>query len=99
VAGNHGHPSYEKQQELLQNWDRLRLDGTARHQWAAVKGRVGIVSDRGEACSHAQVDETPWLVRVKEWMWVVCGVDFALFHADTPRAELETPAGQEFLEC
>ncbi len=49
--------------------------------------------------SHVQVDETPWLVKgIKEWMWVVCGEGFCLFHAgDTrSRAELETLLGQSF---
>jgi transposase len=45
------------------------------------------------------VDETPWLVKgVKEWLWVVCGVGFCLFHAaDTrSRAELEVLLGESF---
>ena len=49
--------------------------------------------------AHVQVDETPWLVKgIKEWMWVVCGEGFCLFHAgDTrSRAELETLLGQSF---
>ncbi|WP_302885415.1 IS66 family transposase [Kovacikia minuta] len=50
-------------------------------------------------CAHVQVDETPGLVKgIKEWMWVVCGVGFCVFHAaDTrSRAELETLLGHSF---
>ncbi|NEQ11695.1 transposase [Moorena sp. SIO3B2] len=41
---------------------------------------------------HVHVDESPWLVNgVKEWMWVLSGYGYSLFHAgDTrSRAELE----------
>ncbi len=45
------------------------------------------------------VDESPWpVLGVKEWLWVVAGVELRLFHAgDTrSRAELEQQLGDEF---
>ena len=48
---------------------------------------------------HVHVDETPWPVMgIKEWLWVVTGKEFCLFHSgDTrSRSELETMLETEF---
>jgi transposase len=105
--GNYGHLSYEKQQELLQELGQIvvgtgTLQTTNARMSETVTGAVERLGDWVKQSAHVQVDETPWLVKgVKEWMWVVCGVGFCLFHAgDTrSRAELETLLGQSFVGC
>jgi len=102
--GNYGHLSYEKQQELLRELGQITvgtgtLQATNARLSEVVAGAVERLGDWVKQSAHVQVDETPWLVKgVKEWMWVVCGVGFCLFHAgDTrSRAELETLLGQSF---
>jgi transposase len=102
--GNYGHLSYEKQQELLQELGQINvgtgtLQATNARMSEMVTGAVEELGDWVKHTAHVQVDETPWLVKgVKEWMWVVCGVGFCLFHAgDTrSRAELEMLLGQSF---
>lgn len=102
--GNYGHLSYEKQQELLQELGQINvgtgtLQATNARMSEVVTGAVEELGDWVKHTAHVQVDETPWLVKgVKEWMWVVCGVGFCLFHAgDTrSRAELEMLLGQSF---
>lgn len=102
--GNYGHLSYEKQQELLQELGQIAV-GTGTLQTTNVRmsdivaGAVKSLGDWVKQSAHVQVDETPWLVKgVKEWMWVVCGVGFCLFHAgDTrSRSELEMLLGKSF---
>ena len=49
--------------------------------------------------SHVHVDESPWPVMgLKEWLWVVTGRQFCLFHAGDTRSrnELEVMLGTEF---
>ena len=102
--GNYGHLSYEKQQELLSELGQIKvgtgtLQATNFRLSETVKDAVEQLGEWVQQCGHAQVDETPWLVKgVKEWMWVACGVGFCLFHAgDTrSRAELETLLGKSF---
>ena len=102
--GNYGHLSYEKQQELLLELGRIdvgtgTLQATNARLSTVVKSPVEKLGEWVKQCAHAQVDETPWLVKgVKEWMWVACGVGFCLFHAgDTrSRAELELLLGMSF---
>jgi transposase len=102
--GNYGHLSYEKQQELLWELGAIGIGtGTLQATNARLsKGAFVAVEQLGawvQQRAHAQVDETPWLVTgVKEWMWVVCGVGFCLFHAGATRsrAELETLLGKSF---
>jgi transposase len=102
--GNYGHLSYEKQQELLLELGQLAvgngtLQATNVRLSEVVTEAVEQLGDWVKQCAHVQVDETPWLVKgIKEWMWVVCGVGFCLFHAgDTrSRAELETLLGKSF---
>ena len=102
--GNYGHLSYQKQQELLRELGQIEvgtgtLQATNARLSEAVKGAVEHLGEWVQNCEHAQVDETPWLVKgVKEWMWVACGVGFCVFHAaDTrSRAELETLLGKSF---
>ncbi|MGB8698488.1 MAG: IS66 family transposase [Thermosynechococcaceae cyanobacterium] len=102
--GNYGHLSYKKQQELLLELGRIKvgkgtLQATNARLSKVVKGAVEKLGIWVQHCAHVQVDETPWLVKgVKEWMWVICGMGFCLFHAaDTrSRAELETLLGRSF---
>lgn len=102
--GNYGHLSYEKQQEWLRELGQIEvstgtLQATNERLAQAVEAAVEQLGDWVKQCAHVQVDETPWLVRgVKEWMWVVCGLGFCLFHAgDTrSRVELETLLGKSF---
>lgn len=102
--GNYGHLSYEKQQELLLEFGQLAvgtgtLQATNARLSEVVTQSVEQLGDWVKQCPHVQVDETPWLVKgIKEWMWVVCGVGFCLFHAgDTrSRVELETLLGKSF---
>jgi len=85
--GNYGHLSYEKQQELLRELGGIEigtgtLTATNARSAAVVKIAVEKLGEWVQNCPHVQVDETPWLVLgVKEWMWVVCGIGFCLFHA------------------
>ncbi|WP_072622636.1 IS66 family transposase [Spirulina major] len=102
--GNYAHMSYEKQQEFLEELGNITvgvgtLQATNERASQSVKPTVEELGNWVKHQDYAQVDETPWLVKgVKEWMWVVCGVGFCLFHAaDTrSRAELETLLGRSF---
>lgn len=102
--GNYGHLSYEKQQELLLELGQIKvgtgtLQATNVRLSEAAKTAVNQLGLWVKNCDHVQADETPWLVKgVKEWMWVICGLGFCLFHAgDTrSRAELETLLGKSF---
>ncbi|UZQ56384.1 IS66 family transposase [Trichothermofontia sichuanensis B231] len=102
--GNYGHMSDEKQQEFLLELGGITvgvgtLQQTNARAAASVKPTVEALGDWIKHHNYGQVDETPWLVNgVKEWMWVVCGVGFCLFHAaDTrSRAELVTLLGERF---
>lgn len=102
--GNYGHLSYEKQQEFLRELGQIEVGtGTLQATNARMSEVVTVaVSELGKwvrQCPHVQVDETPWLVKgVKEWMWVVCGIGFSLFHAGgtRSRAELEILLGKSF---
>jgi transposase len=102
--GNYGHLSYEKQQELLAELGGIAV-GTGTLQTTQVRLSEAVDAAVTELASwikdqpHVHVDETPWLVKgVKEWMWVIAGVGFVLFHAaDTrSRAELEYLLGKSF---
>jgi transposase len=102
--GGYGQLSFEKQQEWLAEFGGLEVSlGTLQATTERVADALhDIVSDLGDwvkQTAAVQVDETPWLVKgVKEWLWVVCGVGFCLFHAaDTrSRAELEVLLGESF---
>ena len=102
--GNYAHMSYEKQQEFLVELGDITvgvgtLQSTNERTSKSVEPTVEELGDWIKHHSYGQVDETPWLVNgVKEWMWVVCGVGFCLFHAaDTrSRAELTTILGERF---
>jgi transposase len=75
------------------------LQATNERLSNVVLSAVLELSEWVKQAEHVQVDETPWLVKgVKEWMWVVCGDGFCLFHAaDTrSRAELEFLLGKSF---
>lgn len=102
--GNYAHMSYEKQQEFLAELGNISvgvgtLQETKSRAAQSVEPPVEELGDWAKEQGYVQVDETPWLVKgVKEWMWVLCGVGFCLFHAaDTrSRAELESLLGQSF---
>lgn len=102
--GNYGHLSYEKQQEFLAEVGRIdvglgTLQQTTVRLSESVASSVLALGQWVQGQPQAQVDESPWLVNgVKEWMWVVCGEGFSVFHAaDTrSRAELETLLGDQF---
>jgi transposase len=105
--GNYGHLSYEKQQEFLSELGGIAvgtgtLQATQMRMAAVVKPLVQDLGEWVKQQPHVHVDESPWLVKgVKEWLWVIAGADFALFHAaDTrSRAELEVLLGQSFAGC
>ena len=100
--GNYGHLSYAKQQELLWELGKIEIgQGTLVATNKRVEGAIaGSVKQLKEwiiqAHPNLHSDETPWLVKgVKEWLWVLAGVEFCLFHAgDTrSRGELESILG------
>ncbi|USR92179.1 transposase [Phormidium yuhuli AB48] len=96
--------SDEKQQEFLVELGKITVGvrtlqainaGTSQ----SVEPMGEELGDRIKQHSYGQVDETPWLVNgVKEWMWVVCGVGFCLFHAAETRSreELVKLLGERF---
>ncbi len=100
--GNLGHLPYEKQQEFVQELGGISiglgtLQATNSRMADAVEQPVNQLWDWAVEQPHVHVDETPWPVKgVKEWLWVVAGNLFCLFHAaDTrSRAELEQRLGE-----
>jgi transposase len=105
--GNYGHLSYDKQQEFLLELGSIAvgtgtIHATQERMAAVVKPLVTDLGEWVKQQPHVHVDESPWLVKgVKEWLWVIAGAGFALFHAaDTrSRAELEVLLGQSFAGC
>ena len=101
--GNHGHLSYEKQQEWLREFGQLEigvgtLQATNHRAAVAVAEPVEDLWQWARQQSHVHVDETPWCVLgIKEWLWTAAGERFCLFHAaDTrSRADLEEMLGAE----
>jgi len=101
---NHGHLSYEKQQEWLLEFGQIKigvgtLQATNHRVAIAVAQPVKELWQWAKQQSHVHVDQTPWCVKgVKEWLWTVAGTRFCLFHAaDTrSRTELEEILGVEF---
>lgn len=102
--GNYGHLSYEKQQEFLWELGEIpvgvgTLQATNARMAAVAAEIVQPLSQWVQQQSHVHVDESPWQVLgLKEWLWVVTGQKFCLFHAaDTrSRKELEVMLGTEF---
>lgn len=102
--GNYGHLSYEKQQELLQEIGNIdigvgTLQATNTRVYEAVTPTVIELREWVQQQPHVHVDESPWpVLGLKEWLWVLAGEEFCLFHAgDTrSRAELEQQLGTEF---
>jgi transposase len=101
---HYGHLSYEKQQEWLREIGKIEvgvgtLQATTRRLSEAVKGSIERLQEWVKKQPQVHVDESPWLVKgLKEWMWIISGEGFALFHAgDTrSRSELESLLGQSF---
>ncbi|MGA1130982.1 MAG: IS66 family transposase [Prochlorotrichaceae cyanobacterium] len=101
---HYGHLSYGKQQEWLREIGRIEvgvgtLQSTTRRLSEAVKGSIERLQEWVKKQPQVHVDESPWLVKgLKEWMWIISGEGFALFHAgDTrSRSELESLLGQSF---
>ncbi|NEO65761.1 MAG: IS66 family transposase [Moorea sp. SIO4G2] len=102
--GHYGHLSYEKQQEWLREFGKIEvslgtLESTTRRVALAVTSQVKELKEWVKTQPHVHADESPWLVKgVKEWMWVLSGEGYSLFHAgDTrSRVELEHLLGQSF---
>ena len=102
--GNQGHLPYGKQQEFLQELGALSIGlgtlvATNSRMADAVSQPVDQLWDWAVEQPHVHVDETPWPVKgIKEWLWVIGGQLFSLFHAaDTrSRAELEQRLGESF---
>lgn len=103
--GNYAHLSYAKQQELL--WELGEIE-IGRGTLVATNERVQQASTNSVEelkewinSKHPPLhcDETPWSVKgVKEWLWVLAGKEFCLFHAgDTrKRQELESVLGSSY---
>ncbi len=102
--GNYGHLSYEKQQELLREIGNIEigvgtLQATNTRVYEAVTPTVSELREWVQQQPHVHVDESPWpVLGLKEWLWVIAGKDFCLFHAGETRsrAELEQQLGDEF---
>lgn len=102
--GNHGHLSYEKQQELLHELADIdigvgTLQATNARMAEAVEGSVDQLREWVKHQPQVHVDESPWpVLGLKEWLWVSAGKNFCLFHAgDTrSRAGLVEQLGEEF---
>jgi transposase len=103
--GNYAHLSYEKQQELLWELGEIEI-GTGTLVATNQRVQQGITSNIEELIEwinreHPPVhsDETPWPVKgVKEWLWVLAGEEFCLFHAGDTRGrqEIETLLGSSY---
>ena len=101
---HYGHLSYGKQQEWLREIGGIEvgvgtLQATTRRLSEAVKGSIESLQEWVKKQPQVHVDESPWLLKgLKEWMWIISGEGFALFHAgDTrSRSELESLLGQSF---
>ena len=102
--GNYGHLPYEKQQELLRELGDIdigvgTLQATNARMALAVEGSVELLREWAQQQPQVHVDESPWpVLGLKEWMWVIAGQEFCLFHAgDTrSRAELVEQLGEAF---
>lgn len=102
--GNYGHLPYEKQHELLWSLGNIEigvgtLQTTNTRVCEAIAPSVSQLREWVQMQPHVHMDESPWpVLGVKEWLWVVAGVEFCLFHAgDTrSRAELEQQLGNKF---
>jgi len=86
--GNYGHLSYQKQQELLWELGEIEISqGTLvtvneRVETATAASVEGLMAWINQATPHLHSDETPWPVKgSKEWLWVLAGEGFCLFHA------------------
>ena len=102
--GNVGHLSYEKQQELLKELGDIdigmgTLQATNARMSEAVNHSVEQLREWVKQQPQLHIDESPWPVMgLKEWLWVMAGEKFCLFHAaDTrSRAELIEQLGETF---
>lgn len=103
--GNYAHLSYKKQQELLWELGEIEIStGTL----VATNERVHEVINPSVEdlkkwinIEHPALhsDETPWPVKgVKEWLWVLAGKKFCLFHGGDTRGrrELEILLGSSY---
>jgi len=103
--GNYAHLSYEKQQELLWELGKIEIStGTLVSTNERVHNAITASIEDLKQWINTEYpplhsDETPWPVKgVKEWLWVLAGEKFCLFHAgDTRgRVELETVLGSDY---
>jgi len=57
----------------------------------AVEGSVELLRQWAKLQPQVHVDESPWpVLGLKEWMWVIAGQEFCLFHAGDTRKECRT---------
>jgi transposase len=103
--GNYAHMTYEKQQELLWELGEIEIStgtlvATNERVFQAIVTSVENLKEWiVEAHPPLHSDETPWPVKgIKEWLWVLAGENFCLFHgADTRgRIELEVLLGSSY---
>jgi transposase len=103
--GNYGHLSYQKQQELLWELGEIEISqGTLvtvneRVESATHSSVEGLMTWINRTSPHLHSDETPWPVKgTKEWLWVLAGEGFCLFHAGDTRGreELEKCLGSSY---
>lgn len=103
--GNYGHLSYQKQQELLWELGQIEISqGTLvtvneRVESATRSSVEGLMAWINQTTPHLHSDETPWPVKgTKEWLWVLAGEGFCLFHAGDTRGreELEKCLGSSY---
>jgi len=92
ALGNYGHLSYEKQELMPELGDIDIGVGTLQ----ATNARMAMVVEDsieqlGVESSNplVHVDESPWPVGLKEWLWVTTGQEFCLFHAGDTRSRPE----------
>lgn len=85
----------ELQQELLWELGQIQvgvgtLQATNERIADGVAKSVEQLWQWAQQQPHVHVDESPWPVMgLKEWLWVVTGEDFCLFHAGDTRSGSE----------
>ena len=103
--GNYGNLSYGKQQELLWELGEIEISqgtlvATNERVYDAIAPSVESLQEWIQQTQpNLHIDETPWpVVGVKEWLWVLAGERFCLFHSGDTRGrkELEGVLGSSY---